>query len=313
MLYIRGVETAGGLRIGELSRRSGVSPELLRAWERRYGLLRPTRSAGGLRLYSPDDLVRVQAMQRYLADGFAAAEAAALVGRTARHSEEESILPAAKDELAAALASFDDGEAHAVFDALLARLSVDALLRDVVVPYLHELGERWERGDVSIAQEHFASTLLRGRLLGLARGWGRGIGPVAVLACAPGELHDLGLLAFGLALRARGWRIVYLGADTPVTSIADAARSCSPAAVVVSAVDPRVFQRHAKELQHLALDSRLCLGGAGAAKARVDADLLQLTGDPVDEAEQLTRLAQRKPQRSTTGRAGAAHQRTTRR
>ena len=68
-------------RIGELSRRSGVSPELLRAWERRYGLLDPTRSKGGLRLYSPDDLERVQTMQRYLNDGMAAAEAATLVSR----------------------------------------------------------------------------------------------------------------------------------------------------------------------------------------------------------------------------------------
>jgi DNA-binding transcriptional MerR regulator len=287
------VETAGALRIGELSRRSGVSPELLRAWERRYGLLQPTRSAGGLRLYSPDDLSRVQAMQRHLADGFAAAEAAALATQTTRDSGEQNAIPAAKDELAAALANFDDGDAHAAFDALLARLSIDTLLRDVIVPYLHELGRRWERGDVSIAQEHFASSLLRGRLLGLARGWGRGIGLVAVLACAPGEQHDLGLLAFGLAMRARGWRIVYLGTDTPITSVADAARSCSPAVVVVSAVDPRAFRRHAGELEQLALDTCLCLGGAGAAKARLDADVLRLTGDPVDEAEQLTQLVRR--------------------
>jgi MerR family transcriptional regulator, light-induced transcriptional regulator len=286
---------ASVLRIGELSRRSGVSPQLLRAWERRYGLLQPTRSAGGLRLYSVDDLTRVREMQRHLADGFAAAEAAALATRTTTHGAEDIAIPAAKDELAAALANFDDGDGHAVFDALLARLSIDTLLRDVILPYLHELGERWERKEVSIAQEHFASTLLRGRLLGLARGWGRGIGPAAVLACAPGEQHDLGLLAFGLALRARGWRIVYLGADTPITSVADAARSCNPAAVVVSAVDPRVFRRHAEELQQLALDTRLCLGGAGAAKAGLDADLLQLTGDPVDAAEQLTRLARAEP------------------
>ena len=285
------METVGELRIGELSRRSGVSPELLRAWERRYGLLQPTRSAGGLRLYSPDDLARVEAMQQHLADGFAAAEAAALATQTTRHSHEEIAFPAAKDELARALASFDDGDAHAVFDVLLARLSLDTLLRDVIIPYLHELGERWERGDVSIAQEHFASTLLRGRLLGLARGWGRGLGPVAVLACAPGEQHDLGLLAFGLALRARGWRIVYLGADTPITSVADASRSCNPSAVVVSAVDPRAFRRHAEQLRELARDTPLSLGGAGAAKARLDAGLLQLTGDPVDEAERLTQLA----------------------
>jgi methanogenic corrinoid protein MtbC1 len=230
-------------------------------------------------------------MQQHLAEGLAAAEAAALASREPGQPEPELVSPAAKDELAAALADFDDGRGHAVFDGLLARLSIDTLLRDVIVPYLHELGERWERDEVSIAQEHFASTLLRGRLLGLARDWGRGLGPVAVLACAPGEQHDLGLIAFGLALRGRGWRIVFLGPDTPVASIADAARACDPAAVVVSAVDARVLRRHAGELEQLARETRLCLGGAGAAKVRLDADVVRLSGDPVQEAEQLTRLA----------------------
>jgi DNA-binding transcriptional MerR regulator len=283
------VPEAGALRIGELSRRSGVSPELLRAWERRYGLLQPTRSTGGLRLYSPDDLARVEAMQRHLSDGLAAAEAAELAARTARR-DDAAAPSATKDELATALQNFDEGAAHALFDSLLARVSIDTLLRDVVVPYLHELGERWERGEVSIAQEHFASTLLRGRLLGLARGWSQGIGPAAVLACAPGEQHDLGLLAFGIALRAQGWRIVYLGPDTPIASVTDAVRKCKADLAVVSAVNPRAFRRCAEELEELARLTRLCLGGAGARKTQPAADVLRLSGDPVTEAERLTRL-----------------------
>lgn len=283
------------MRIGELSRRSGISPELLRAWERRYGLLQPTRSAGGLRLYSADDVARVRAMKEHLAEGFAAAEAAALATRTSDGGE--TATPAAKDELAAALSSFDENAAHAAFDSLLARLSLDSLLRDVVLPYLHELGERWEAGEVTVAQEHYASTLLRGRLLGLARGWGHGLGPSAVLACAPGEQHDLGLLAFGLALRARGWRIVYLGADTPIASIADAARACDPDVVVVSATTARAFRRHTPELEQLAREATLCLGGAGAARTRLNSDVLTLTRGPVEEAEQLTQSARRTPAR----------------
>jgi len=282
----------GLFRIGELSRRSGVSPELLRAWERRYGLLQPTRSPGGLRLYSAHDVERVDAMRQHLAAGFAAAEAAVLALRLEHDTVEDSAPPsAARAELATALAAFDEAAAHAVVDTLIARMSLDALLRDVIVPYLHELGDRWERGEVSVAQEHFASSVLRGRLLGLARGWGRGLGPRAVLACAPGEQHDLGLIAFGLALRARGWRIVYLGADTPLTSVADAARACDPEFVVVSAVGPRVFGRHRAELIELAAAHRLCLGGAGAAGANLGLDVELLAGGPVEEAERLTQLA----------------------
>jgi MerR family transcriptional regulator, light-induced transcriptional regulator len=280
------METAA-LRIGELSRRTGVSPELLRAWERRYGLLQPVRSAGGLRLYSARDVDRVHAMRHHLAEGFAAAEAATMAARAPAAAVE---IPAS-DALRAALSSFDDEGANAAFDALLARLSTDTLLREVIVPYLHELGERWERGEASIAQEHFSSALLRGRLLGLARGWGRGLGPVAVLACAPGEQHDLGLLAFGLALRARGWRIVYLGPDTPVASVADTVQAVDPAFTVVSAVDPKAFRRHAAELREVSRQTRLCLGGPGADGIDAGAGILALTGDPVLEAERLTELA----------------------
>src|SRR6478609_4303270 len=92
---VTGVETV--LRIGELSRRSGVSPELLRAWERRYGLLRPTRTAGGLRLYSLDDLERVRLMQQHLAGGYAAAEAAVLASQTAPRRDEEIAASTAKE------------------------------------------------------------------------------------------------------------------------------------------------------------------------------------------------------------------------
>jgi DNA-binding transcriptional MerR regulator len=283
------MDDSGLLRIGELSRRSGVSPELLRAWERRYQLLRPTRSPGGLRLYSLDDLDRVRAMQHHLSRGLAAAEAAALtVEQPISPPDVGTSIVEAKRELCDALAAFDEPRAQAIIDSLLATATIDTVLASVVVPYLHELGDRWEQGDASVAEEHFASSVLRGRLLGLARGWGRGLGPRVVLACAPGEQHDLGLLAFGLALRARGWRIVYLGTDTPLTSAADAAHASDAVFVVVSAVSAERFHAHRDELRQLAQQQRLFLAGSGAHDVEIGADVETLTGGPVDEAERLT-------------------------
>jgi DNA-binding transcriptional MerR regulator len=284
---------AGLVRIGELSRRSGVSPELLRAWERRYDLLRPARSAGGTRLYAPEDLERVRAMQRHLADGLAAAEAAALASRSAGPAPSAGALDDLHRELEVALLAFDEPRAQAIIDSLLAAATLDTVLSKVLVPYLHDLGEGWERGEVSIAQEHFASSVLRGRLLGLARGWDRGLGPRVLLACAPGEQHDLGLICFGLALRERGWRIGYLGADTPIDSVASAALAFAPGFVVLSAVTAERFSAIADELRELAKATRLCLGGAGAAAADVGAGALALDGDPVHEAERLTELSRR--------------------
>jgi MerR family transcriptional regulator, light-induced transcriptional regulator len=289
ILYSYRVDTV--LRIGELSKRSGVSPELLRAWERRYGLLQPTRSAGGLRLYSLDDLERVRQMQTHLEGGLAAAEAAALVSRPSPPGEVAApvLLPeSALRELADALDDFDEPRAQAVIDRLLALATVDALLTDVVLPYLHELGERWKRGEASIAQEHFASSVIRGRLLGLARSWGGGLGPLALLACLPGEQHDLGLIAFGLALRARGWRIAYLGTDTPLETLDGAARSLAPALVVVTAATPERVSTIADELRELAERHRLALGGNGADGAAEIPDALVLTGDPVAAADHVT-------------------------
>jgi hypothetical protein len=95
-------------------------------------------------------------------------------------------------------------------------------------PYSHELGIRWQQGSISVAQEHFASNVVRGRLMNLARGWGDGNGPLAILACAPEELHDLALLVFRIVLNRKGWRVGYLGVSTPLDDVMTAAAELHP-------------------------------------------------------------------------------------
>jgi MerR family transcriptional regulator, light-induced transcriptional regulator len=281
---------AGYLRIGQLAKRTGVSPELLRAWEQRYGLLEPARTAGGFRLYSAADEARVQRMQRLVSGGLAAAQAAHLilsrepVPGTA--SASATILEDAAGNLVASLDRLDEQAANTALDRLFAAYTVETVLRDVVLPYLHRLGERWETGEISVAQEHFASNLLRGRLLGLAQGWGQGQGPGAILACLPGEHHELGLLVFGVALRRRGWRITYLGTNSPIDAVAHVTRSLLPAAVVLFSVDPGNFSGHAPEIAQLAEQTQVLLAGAGATPEiarRTQTHVLDQ--DPVSAAE----------------------------
>jgi DNA-binding transcriptional MerR regulator len=283
------MEGAAAVRIGELSRRTGVSVELLRAWERRYGLLRPSRSAGGFRLYSDDDERRVRRMQEHLRQGRAAAEAA-------RAAVAESEVPggvdrgaaplaAGREQLRRALDHMDERGAHAALDVLLAAFTIETVLTQVVLPYLADLGERWERGEATVAQEHFASNLLRGRLLALGRNWDHGTGPRALLACAPGELHDLPLIAFGLALAGHGWRVTFLGPDTPIDSLRDAVAALNPDAVIVSATLPGRLEGLARQLKPLARTTKLYLAGAGASAAdarSTGARLLE--DDPVSAA-----------------------------
>ena len=282
--------TRGYLRIGELSRRTGVAPELLRAWERRYGLLRPARSDGGFRLYSEADERRVQLMRAYLGSGLAAAEAAR------RAAEEAATVPSGAENgsaeledaartLRSALDSFAEAASQAALDRLLGGFTIETVLRDVVIPYLSDLGDRWADGEATVAQEHFAANVLRGRLLGLARGWDSGDGPRALLACAPGELHDLGLIAFGLALRRRGWRITFLGPDTPTDTLVDAARQLEPALVVVSATTRRRLAPLADTLARLRRHTRVAIAGAGASESLADeAHVELLDADPVSAA-----------------------------
>jgi methanogenic corrinoid protein MtbC1 len=248
------------LRIGELARRTGVTVELLRAWEKRYGLLRPSRTEGGYRLYSDDDEERVHLMRRGLEAGLAAAEAAnAALASPVTAADVD--LAGAAGALRSSLETFDDSGAHAAFDRLLAAFTFETIASDVILPFLRELGDRWARGEVSVAQEHFASNLLRGRLLSLARGWDRGVGPRAVLACAPGERHEIALIVFGIALRDEGWRITYLGADTPVGSLSPE----GAAAIVVAATSQARLKAVATELAQLARKVDVAIAGAGAS------------------------------------------------
>jgi methanogenic corrinoid protein MtbC1 len=234
-------------------------------------------------------------MRSHLAAGLAAAEAAALAaGASLGAAPEASVLldPAiARTELADALEQYDEPRAQAVLDRFLGYMTLDSLITELLLPYLHDLGNRWERGEASIAQEHFASNVLRGRLLGLARGWGLGSGPHALLACAPREQHDIGLICFGLLLRSRGWRIDYLGGDTPLESLVAAGDAMEPTVLVLSAVAEDRFSGIESELRTIAKHHRLALGGAGAKG--IDASgigSLALTEDPITATERINEI-----------------------
>jgi MerR family transcriptional regulator, light-induced transcriptional regulator len=283
------VSTPGRVRIGELSRRTGVSVDVLRVWERRYGLLVPERSGGGQRLYSEADERRIRAMLEHLASGVSAAEAARIVAADAagqaRVSPEELAAP-----LASALEALDENAANAALDRIFGGLGADSAIRDVLMPYLHDLGDRWACAQASVADEHFASRLIQGRLLSAARGWDGGSGQRALLACPPGEEHDIGLIAFGIALRQRGWRITYLGANTPIGPVGQMAEALSVDAVVLAATTPPRFADVLEELRELATRVPLALAGAGASpKLVADAGARRLSGDPVAGAAELAR------------------------
>ncbi len=275
-------------RIKEFAAHVGVQEATLRAWERRYDLLAPERSAGGYRLYSPADERRVRAMQAHMARGIAAAQAATLALAEAAGPFSAPAEPGALvDSLIAATESFDATRFDALLDAAFAR-GLRAGIDDVVLPALAAVGLRWERNQLSVGQEHFASHLVERRLLALTAGWDAGRGPLALLACPPRELHTLGLVCFGLLLADRGWRIAYLGADTPIGEITGACATLRPAAVVLCALDGMRFSDHAEAIAGLGRSHRTILAGAGANAKLVERLCVELAaGGPAVTARAL--------------------------
>ena len=266
-----------------------MSPELLRAWERRYGLVSPGRSDGGFRLYSEKDVELLSRMKALVAEGVSPAEAAVLARRTGgRMSAATEAAQPLHEGFAAGLESFDEVVAQAALDRVFGTVSIERALTDVVLPYLRSLGDRWQLGEATIGQEHFASSMIRSRLLSLAGVWDVGVGPLAILACLPGERHELGLVCFGLCLRRRGWRITYLGADTPIESVSATVDATDPGSVVLAGTTPEGFESQRVLLRTLAGRVSLLLAGAGSSSELAEAvGARALLGDPVAAARSL--------------------------
>lgn len=208
--------TAPLLNIAALSRRTGVAPDTLRKWEQRYGVLHPVRTEGGQRRYDETDVQRVEWLRDRIREGWRIGEAARVIDESGSAALDEPV--ELRDALIASVRDSDPTALSATLDQAFAVLPLDQALTDVVTPALRWTGEAWHRGELSVAQEHALTAKVRahlGKLISDGRGSVHG---VAVLACAPGEHHDIGLLMLAVMLRADGWRVEFLGADTPFES-----------------------------------------------------------------------------------------------
>ena len=229
----------GPFRIQAAAELCGVPAATLRAWERRYGVPVPRRTASAYRLYTPQDVELLGRMRGLVEKGVSPAEAARVVLGSRPPVLEDEHAPVDGLELAQAriLAATQRWDAAGI-DSELTRLSMlldaQTLYEKVVSPVLAEMGRRWERGEVSIAQEHLLSERLELAVRASLRALERADGPLVLLACTDFEQHVLGMLGAGLRFAASGARTVVLGAMTPPTAIGEAVRSMSPRMVGLS-------------------------------------------------------------------------------
>lgn len=247
-------KTKPAYNLSFIVRETGIKPDTLRAWERRYGLPRPTRSPGGHRLYSQDDVEIVRWLLARQAEGIRIGQAVALwkaLEAQAQAPSERQVPPSRATEpfpphvsnldtlrhaWVNACLAFDEAEAEQALNQAFSLYPIEEVCIEILQRGLQEIGNLWYQNRATAQQEHFASVLIGRRIQTLIAAAPSPIYSERILlACPPGELHTIPLLVFALFLRRRGWSVYNLGADVPLEHMTDALRRIDPHLVVLSA------------------------------------------------------------------------------
>lgn len=225
--------------IRTVSTLTGVNAITLRAWERRYGLIKPVRTAKGHRLYTRGQIDLINRVMALLEKGMSISQ----VGQALRQTPsapgagagEAAPWPQYRERMVSAITRFDEGALENVYNDALSVYPVEIVTRKLLLPLLEELGRRWESAEGSVAEEHFFGVYLRNKLGARFHHRGLGnVGPRLLGACLPGEQHEIGLLLFALAVHEAGFGYVLLGANMPLEDLPVACRRAGSDAVVLS-------------------------------------------------------------------------------
>jgi methanogenic corrinoid protein MtbC1 len=286
--------------IRQASLRSGVSVPTIRAWERRYGVVQPERTAAGYRLYDERAIATLVSMRRLVADGWtpSAAAVALLDGSAPAVSgsapDVDASGAAMTDRFVDAAARYDGPTVEATLDEMMARGSYEATIDSVLLPAAAALGDGWERGQLDAAAEHAASAAIMRRLSAAFEAAGTaGGGRKVVVGLPPGARHELGALAFAVALRRRGVAVIYLGPDVPIRSWVHAVRGAGAAGAVIGVVreaDAAAAAQVAEAIRAAIPSVTLAIGGRAATAVSSSVRRVTLPEPVVEAAEVLDRI-----------------------
>jgi methanogenic corrinoid protein MtbC1 len=256
--------TSAGYPIGVVTRRTGLSPDVLRVWERRYSVVAPTRSSGGQRLYSAADIEKLRLLRRLVDGGHRIASVAKLdlpaLTTLSREVEtpsadvggEETTTQQTVKSLLDATGKLDGASLETILRAAAMSLGTVTWVESVVGPFLQGVGNRWHEGTISPAHEHLATATTRDVLAWAIRSFRAGTDAPAILVATPaGELHELGALMAAAVASTAGWRVHYLGPNVPASDLVAAVRQVGASAVAISVVHPDHVSRALDELREM--------------------------------------------------------------
>jgi DNA-binding transcriptional MerR regulator len=279
-------------RINIAAEMSGVSEGLIRAWERRYGVLKPKRTASGYRAYTELDIELLKRLKQLTSEGVSIAEAVKLLPALRREVKEALDTASSprraplgdqverwRQEVLVSAERLDQQSIERVLDEAMSSLPPVTFLEQVLVPLQREIGERWHAGVLTIAEEHLVTQAVRQRVLALLHQAPRRAKHHVVAACFPTEDHELGLMGAALRFRHEGWRVTFLGARTPVDHLARVVRAVLPDLVALSAVEDDGAEALQATLAAIKAalpeDAKVVVGGAAASR---HAELVMASG-----------------------------------
>ncbi len=272
--------TGRSYRIQVAAQVSGVKEPLIRAWERRYGVLQPQRTPGGYRTYSDADIEVLKRLKKLTEEGVAIAQAVKLLPSIRREVKEAAHaapamlkvprgtqMQAWRDEILLAAEKLDQPRIEATLDEAIGSSPPLVFFEQLLAPLLREVGDRWHSGTLSVAEEHLISQAARQRLIALLAGAPRRAKYHVICACPPDEEHELGLLGAALRFRHAGWRVTFLGARTPVEHLARTVQALKPDLVAISVVESDGAAKYVGQLvAALPEGTRVVLGGQGIVR-----------------------------------------------
>ncbi|HVG17444.1 MAG TPA: MerR family transcriptional regulator [Blastocatellia bacterium] len=273
------ISEVGKYRIGTVAKLTGLSADVVRVWERRYGAIRPARSEAGTRLYSDAEVSRLRRLRQAVEKGHNIGQAAKLseaeldqlISDSQDTAEAADPYAMVRERFLKAIERMDVVTADLELSRAATLFPARPLIKELISPILGEVGARWAHKEIGIAQEHVASNLMRNLLSSLFRLYPpTDHAETIVLATPANERHEFGLLLAALIAATRGWRVVYLGADLPASEIAVALRLTNSRFLALSVIAERPGLEAELEAiaTHLPPGTRVWVGGGEAVTHR---------------------------------------------
>lgn len=274
--------------IRTVSEITGVNAVTLRAWERRYGLIKPLRTPKGHRLYSRSDIRLVEEILGRLSQGMSISQVAKDVLENAPAAivdDDSNTWDHYAEKMIAATVNYDEQQLDLVYNDAMSLYPIDIVTSRLLLPLLGELGNRWAKKTGSVAEEHFFSMYLRNKLG--ARFHHQNLtnqGPKLIMACLPGEHHEFGILLFALTAHSKGYRIILLGADLPVSELTQVTNRTQSEGIVLAGSGALSCQSIFENLENLcrSVSIPVFIGGDVSYSCREDitnANAIPLTHD----------------------------------